>query len=255
VAAEAAELQIDRTFAPEQAATRLVMSTTLELTTEAAGTQSAFTGARSAETTYPALKRLLDLALALLAIVALAPVFAVIAVSIVVDSGFPILYRQERVGRNGCRFPILKFRSMRAGANSQVHVEYVQSLLRAEAPCARGLYKIGGDKRVTRVGSFLRRSSLDELPQLWNVVRGEMSLVGPRPDVPYSVEEYAPWALRRFEVQPGITGLWQVSGRSKLSIQEMLRLDVAYVDRRSLRLDIEILLRTIPAVISKSGAA
>jgi lipopolysaccharide/colanic/teichoic acid biosynthesis glycosyltransferase len=117
------------------------------------------------------------------------------------------------------------------------------------------MYKLAGDDRVTRLGAFLRRTSLDELPQLWNVLRGEMSLVGPRPDVPYSVEAYAPWALRRLAVQPGMTGLWQVSGRSKLSIQDMLRLDVAYVDRCSLRLDIEILLRTIPAVISRSGAA
>ncbi len=223
--------------------------------TDELGTQSAFGGIRTASSRYAAIKRLLDLTLAGVAIVALLPVFAVIAVSIVMDSGFPILYRQERVGLDGRRFIMLKFRSMRADADGDVHVKYVQSRLRGEAPSGPGLDKLTSDTRVTRVGAFLRRNSLDELPQLWNVVRSEMSLVGPRPDVPYSVEAYAPWALRRLEVKPGMTGLWQVSGRSKLSIHDMLRLDVAYVDQCSLLLDLQILLRTIPAVVSQSGAA
>jgi lipopolysaccharide/colanic/teichoic acid biosynthesis glycosyltransferase len=219
-----------------------------------ATSKSALTSISPRGTLYPAFKRVLDVAMAVFAIVVLAPAFAVIAVAIVIGSGLPVLYRQERVGRNGRRFTMLKFRSMRADADGLIHVTYVQSLLRGEAPSGSGLYKLAADSRITRVGAFLRRTSLDELPQLWNVLAGEMSMVGPRPDVPYSVEAYAPWALRRLVVQPGLTGLWQVSGRSKLSIQDMLRLDVAYVDQCSLKLDIEILLRTIPAVISRNGA-
>lgn len=217
--------------------------------------QGSFAGMQSERRLYPVVKRFIDLTLASVAFIALVPVFGVIALLVAIDSGLPILYRQERVGRGGRRFTMLKFRSMYADADIEVHVEHVRRLLRGEPPVAPGMYKLARDSRVTAVGGLLRRTSLDELPQLLNVIRGEMSLVGPRPDVPYSVEAYAPWALRRLEVQPGMTGLWQVSGRAKLSIEDMLRLDVAYVDQCSLRLDLALLARTIPAVISRSGAA
>jgi len=231
------------------------MNTGADAIVGGASTQDIYHSVRQPTATYLALKRVLDVTLAAVGIIVFAPVFAVIAICIALDSGLPVLYRQERVGWNGRRFTIIKYRSMRADADSQIHVSYVQGLLRGEHPSGPGLYKLHADSRVTRVGAFLRRTSLDELPQLWNVLTGEMSLVGPRPDVPYSVEVYAPWALRRLAVKPGITGLWQVSGRSNLSIQDMLQLDIAYVDQHSLRLDIMILLRTIPTVISRNGAA
>jgi lipopolysaccharide/colanic/teichoic acid biosynthesis glycosyltransferase len=120
-------------------------------------------------------------------------------------------------------------------------------------PCE--LYKVTNDRRVTRVGAFLRKTSLDEVPQLWNVLRGEMSLVGPRPDVPYALTDYTDWMHRRLDVRPGITGLWQVSGRSRLSLQDMYRLDVDYVSQASLTFDLGILVRTVPAVLRREGAA
>jgi lipopolysaccharide/colanic/teichoic acid biosynthesis glycosyltransferase len=125
--------------------------------------------------------------------------------------------------------------------------------LKGTISCA--VYKVPEDRRITRVGAFLRRTSIDELPQLWNVLRGDMSIVGPRPDVPYAVEEYADWIHRRLLVKPGITGLWQVSGRSRLSLVDMYRLDVDYVGRASLLVDVRILLRTVPAVLCRDGAA
>jgi len=125
--------------------------------------------------------------------------------------------------------------------------------MKGETSCS--VYKVADDRRVTRVGAFLRRTSLDELPQLWNVLRGDMSLVGPRPDVPYAVAEYADWVHARLNVLPGITGLWQVSGRSRVSLLEMYRLDVAYAAQASLRADLRILLRTVPVVLGRDGAA
>jgi lipopolysaccharide/colanic/teichoic acid biosynthesis glycosyltransferase len=148
-----------------------------------------------------------------------------------------------------------KFRSMRVDADQSVHREYVVQLLRTGGSGEVTLYKVPNDKRVTRAGAWLRKTSIDELPQLFNVLRGEMSLVGPRPPLAYEVEEYEPWVRRRLEVRPGMTGLWQVSGRSTVGVQEMFRLDVEYVDRRSLGLDLKILLLTIPTVLLPGTAA
>jgi lipopolysaccharide/colanic/teichoic acid biosynthesis glycosyltransferase len=150
---------------------------------------------------------------------------------------------------------MLKFRSMVCDADPSLHRDYVQGLMRGSNPCAEAgheseaIYKLPKDPRITRAGRMLRAASLDELPQLINVLRGEMSLVGPRPEVPYALETYEPWQWRRFQVLPGLTGLWQVSGRSQVSPTEMLRLDVEYVERCSLRLDWEIILRTIPVLL------
>jgi lipopolysaccharide/colanic/teichoic acid biosynthesis glycosyltransferase len=202
---------------------------------------------------YAAVKRALDIVIAAALLVLLLPLFLVIGIAIVLDSGFPILYRAERVGRYGRSFRVAKFRSMRADCSQAAHAAFVRSLMRGETACS--LYKVPDDLRVTRFGSFLRRTSLDELPQLWNVLRGQMSLVGPRPDVPYAVAEYADWTHARLNVRPGITGLWQVSGRSRLSLLEMYRIDVAYVAQASLRADLRILLRTVPVVLGRDGAA
>jgi lipopolysaccharide/colanic/teichoic acid biosynthesis glycosyltransferase len=202
---------------------------------------------------HAATKRAIDILVAALLLLTLLPLLAVIALAIAWD-GFPILFRQQRIGERGRPFTLVKFRSMRADADPAIHQKFVTSLLRDQgSPCA--VYKVANDPRITRVGAILRRTSLDELPQLWNVLMGDMSLVGPRPDVPYAVSEYADWMRQRLDAKPGITGLWQVSGRSRLSLHDMYRLDLTYVSTASLRLDLEILARTIPAVLKRDGAA
>jgi len=213
-----------------------------------------FDQARLGAALYALGKRTMDIIGAATLLIILLPFLALIGLAICLDSGFPMLYRAERVGRFGRPFTVVKFRSMRAGADSTAHIEFVRSLMRGTAtPCE--LYKVANDRRITRLGGFLRRTSLDEVPQLWNVLRGEMSLVGPRPDVPYALSDYPDWMHRRLDVKPGITGLWQVSGRSRLSLQDMYRLDVDYVTRASLGFDLRILVRTVPAVLRREGAA
>ena len=178
----------------------------------------------------------------------LAPLMALIALAIKLDTPGPVIYAQARVGRNGKLFPCLKFRSMINGAD-----QMVQDL--AERNEASGpLFKLRDDPRRTRVGRFLRRWSLDELPQVWNVLLGEMSLVGPRPNLPEEVAQYQEWHKKRLFVSPGITGLWQVSGRSDLTFDEMVLLDVYYVENWNLMFDFSILLRSIPAVLRAKGA-
>ena len=205
------------------------------------------------ETFYAFSKRALDLMIAAVLLLGLVPLFALVAIAIRFDGPGPIFYRGERLGRYGSRFSVVKFRSMRADADPNSHCAFLRSLMQQGTTCT--FYKVPDDPRITRVGAILRKTSLDELPQLWNVLRGEMSLVGPRPDVPYAVAEYSDWIHRRLLVKPGITGLWQVSGRSRLSPLEMYRLDVAYVAAASLAFDLRILLRTIPVVLTRDGAA
>jgi lipopolysaccharide/colanic/teichoic acid biosynthesis glycosyltransferase len=202
--------------------------------------------------------RVIEAAIVSLALVVLLPVVAAICVAVKLDSPGPVLFRQRRLGRDMRPFTVLKFRSMKAAADSAPHREYVQTLIGGAAarPTGRkGLYKLAVDDRITRVGRILRKTSLDELPQLWNVLRGEMSLVGPRPVIPYEVEHYPEWYLDRFAVRPGLTGLWQVNGRNRTTYEEMVRFDIEYVGRRSLRLDVVILLKTIWVVLSGRGVA
>ena len=193
-------------------------------------------------------KRTMDLALASVALLALAPLCLGIALLVRRDSPGPILFRQTRVGRHGRLFTLYKFRSMVVDAERQL------AALRAYSEVDGPIFKMRDDPRVTRVGRWLRRASLDEVPQLLNVIRGDMSLVGPRPPVPDEVAQYTPAQRARLEITPGITGLWQVSGRSQLGFDDMVRLDLDYARRRSVLLDCLILLRTIPAVLSKRGA-
>jgi exopolysaccharide biosynthesis polyprenyl glycosylphosphotransferase len=198
------------------------------------------------------LKRAVDLAVASTALVLLSPLLGAIALAISLTTRGPILFRQERVGMDGKRFTMLKFRSMVADAPEAYHRELMSSLLSAETavtPHPSGFFKAADDPRVTPLGRLLRRFSLDELPQLLNVLRGEMSLVGPRPALAYEVALYKEWQRRRLHVLPGITGLWQVSGRSRLSPTDMLRLDVHYAETWSLPSDIKIILQTIPAIL------
>jgi lipopolysaccharide/colanic/teichoic acid biosynthesis glycosyltransferase len=203
--------------------------------------------------------RALDVAGAALLLILLSPLLAAIALAIRIDSPGGAIFRQRRVGRGFEPFTINKFRSMHAGAGHDPHRAYVLELITNGAPSEGNgttkLYKLTGDLRVTRVGRWLRRSSLDELPQLWNVLRGDMSLVGPRPSLPYETERYPEQWYRRFSVKPGITGLWQVSGRCRLTWEQMIELDLEYVARRTLRLNAWILLRTVPVVLMGKGAA
>lgn len=200
--------------------------------------------------------RLLDIIVAGSALAVLSPLLAAIAVLVRRSSRGPALFRQQRLGRHRQPFVMLKFRTMHVDSDDQRHREYVRRLLAEPAESTRtaeGLYKLTGDPRVTRTGRWLRTTSLDELPQLVNVLRGEMALVGPRPVLPWEADLFDPRHAARFEVRPGITGLWQTSGRNRLTMTEALDLDVQYAERASLRLDLQILLRTIPVVIRREG--
>jgi lipopolysaccharide/colanic/teichoic acid biosynthesis glycosyltransferase len=193
-----------------------------------------------------AVKRTFDLVSALVGIIVLAPVYAVIALLIKLDTPGPVFFRQTRVGRDGEPFEMIKFRSMFVGADEQK--DALRPLNEAD-----GLFKIEDDPRITRVGRQLRRCSLDELPQLWNVVRGEMSLVGPRPLVTDEDIQVAGWHRHRLHLTPGMTGHWQVLGSPRLPLQEMIRIDYLYVTNWSLWMDTKLLLRTVPHVIRRGG--
>jgi exopolysaccharide biosynthesis polyprenyl glycosylphosphotransferase len=203
-----------------------------------------------------AMKRALDLVGATVALALLSPLMVTAALAVRLSSPGPILFRQERLGMDGRPFRMLKFRTMYRGASSARHADFVVSLVRASgSPSApqNGLHKLCSDPRVTPVGSVLRRLSIDELPQLFNVLRGDMSLVGPRPSLPYEAAAYDDWHRRRLDVRPGMTGLWQVSGRSKLSYDEMVKLDLAYIETWGPLDDLRILFRTLPAVLRRES--
>jgi len=201
-------------------------------------------------------KRTIDILGSSLALLLLSPVFLAIAALVKLTSKGPALFRQTRIGQEGEQFTFLKFRSMYVSNNADIHQQYVQNLIAGKAGVANnGIYKIQKDPRVTPIGSFLRKTSLDELPQFWNVLKGDMSLVGPRPPVPYEVDVYDVWHRRRLlQAKPGITGLWQVTGRSRTTFDEMVRLDLHYTEASTLWLDVKILLRTPIAVVAGSGA-
>jgi exopolysaccharide biosynthesis polyprenyl glycosylphosphotransferase len=177
------------------------------------------------------------------------PLMAAVAAAFVWESAGPILFKQTRVGRNGRRFVMYKFRSMVADAEKRK--QELLHLNEMKGP----VFKIRKDPRITRVGAFIRSTSLDELPQLLNILLGDMSLVGPRPPVPSEVEQYEAWQRRRLSVKPGLTGLWQVSGRNNVDFEKWMELDLRYIDNWSLTLDFKILLRTVPVVLSRSGAS
>jgi lipopolysaccharide/colanic/teichoic acid biosynthesis glycosyltransferase len=199
----------------------------------------------------PVYKRPLDVLVATLLLVLTAPVAAMVALIVKLTSPGPILFRQERLGQNGCPFTLYKFRTMYHGADVELHREYF-ALYRqgVRAPGQpRPLYKLRRDPRITPLGGILRRLALDELPQLYNVLRGDMSVVGPRPPLRYEVEHYTQRDLLRLSVKPGITGLWQVQGRDVVDFDTMITLDLEYIHRQSLTLDLCILLATVPALV------
>jgi lipopolysaccharide/colanic/teichoic acid biosynthesis glycosyltransferase len=186
-----------------------------------------------------------------------------IAVAVKLGSHGPVFYAQERIGRGGKPFKFYKFRSMKTGADHDIHSEYMVALINGEAETktqtvegeTENVFKLVDDPRVTGVGRLIRRYSLDELPQLWNVLIGDMSLVGPRPPLPYEVSAYQPWHRRRLDIKPGITGVWQVDGRSKVSFDDMVFQDILYDAARDLLIDTSLCLRTVPAALLGHGAA
>ena len=202
-------------------------------------------------------KRALDVAISVLAIVVLTPVFMVVWIAAIhLDSPGPAVFRQRRIGRDEKSFTCFKFRTLRHNADENVHREAIRRVW-AKEPLSNdpdAPYKLTDDPRVTRVGRFLRKFSLDELPQLFNVLKGDMSLVGPRPVPTYEVAGYSPRHHNRFAALPGITGWWQVKGRCQVSFEEMIRMDLDYIRNASLWLDLKILFLTLPAVLSRRGA-
>lgn len=208
---------------------------------------------------YERVKRGLDFVGSATLLVLLAPLMAVIALSVKMTSPGPVIFRQVRIGRMMQPFMICKFRTMRANADHGIHHHYVSWFItssdKSEGQDKHQVFKLTKDPRITPIGHFLRKTSLDELPQLWNVLKGEMSLVGPRPPLWYELQQYKPWHRHRvLEAKPGITGLWQVSGRSRTTFDEMVRLDLRYAKSKSVWTDVKILLATPKAVISGKGA-
>ena len=207
------------------------------------------------------LKRTSDIVIASIVLILTSPIWLIIAVMIKRDSRGPVFFRQERVGMDGRIFLCLKFRTMLADADESVHREAYKQNIAGDSTANAGddekpVYgKVANDPRVTRVGRWLRRSSLDELPQLVNVLRGDMSVVGPRPPIPYEVHQYDIWHRKRLDMKPGITGLWQVSGRNRLTFEQMVKVDLFYIENWSIWLDLKIILLTIPALWRDEGAA
>jgi lipopolysaccharide/colanic/teichoic acid biosynthesis glycosyltransferase len=201
-----------------------------------------------------AARRVLDVLVCLVLLTLLVIPMVLIALAVRAEDGGPALFRQQRVGLGRNRFTFLKFRTMSLGSDDRAHRDLIARELAGEDTVVNGSSKLNGDRRITRTGAFLRRTSLDELPQLLNVLRGDMTLVGPRPCLEWEADMFPPQYQPRFNVPPGLTGLWQVSGRSTLGTLDMLKLDVAYVRTRSLKSDLGILARTMPALLRSSGA-
>ena len=205
-------------------------------------------------------KGAMDFLLALMLLVLLSPLLLLVALLIKLDSRGSILFKQERMGyswrdRERKPFMMYKFRSMYQDCDQNVHKEYVSKWINGDLETEQGIAKLVNDDRVTRVGRILRKTSLDELPQLWNVLRGDMSLVGPRPVPLYEVDGYEPWHRQRLDATPGVTGLWQLKGRGLVTVDEMARLDIEYIACQSLWFDVKIMLLTVPAMLSGRGAA
>lgn len=198
-------------------------------------------------------KRVMDLAIAIPALIVLTPLFLIISLAIKIDSPGSVIFRQERVGKYGKYFQMYKFRSMRNDIDDSLHKAHIAAYASGELDVSHG-NKISEDPRITKVGKFIRKTSIDELPQLWNVIKGDMSIIGPRPVPVYEVNQYNLWQSERLDAVPGITGLWQVVRRGKSSFEEQLRLDIRFIRNQSFWLDLKILILTVPAIISKAGA-
>ncbi len=205
------------------------------------------------------MKRAFDLVFASLMLLVCGPIMLVIALMVKKSSPGPILFVQERLGRDGTPFNFYKFRSMKHNSDDAIHREFAAMFISGEDDgCSSNssgekVFKMKRDPRITNIGAFLRRTSLDELPQLLNILKGEMTLVGPRPPIAYEIENYQPWHMERLKAVPGLTGLWQISGRSSVSFDEMVRLDIRYINEWSLWKDIVIMVKTLPVVLRCTG--
>ena len=199
----------------------------------------------------PLWKRSIDIIFALIFMLALSPLLMLVAIMIKMVSPGPVFFRQKRVGRSGKIFTLYKFRTMKVNNNVAAHHEYLKELINGDSNREKPMVKLKNDSRIIPMGNIVRKASIDELPQLINILCGEMSLVGPRPCIPYEAEEYLHWHARRFDIIPGLTGLWQVSGKNNTTFKEMIRLDIEYAVRRSFLLDIKILLKTPMVVLSQ----
>ena len=198
---------------------------------------------------YEIIKRLIDVICSFIGVVVLSPLFIVIAIIIKATSKGPVFFSQKRVGKNGKEFDMYKFRSM------VVNAEELKEKLASQNEMSGPMFKMKDDPRVTKVGKFIRKTSIDELPQLWNVLKGDMSLVGPRPSLPKEVAQFEEWMHRRLEVKPGLTCYWQVSGRNNIDFEDWMKLDIRYVEERSLFVDIKLILKTIFVLFGDKNAS
>ena len=198
---------------------------------------------------YEAIKRLIDIICSFVGILVLSPLFIIIAIIIKFTSKGPVFFSQKRVGRNGKEFDMYKFRSM------VVNAEELKEKLAAQNEMSGPMFKMKDDPRVTKVGKFIRKTSLDELPQLWNVLKGDMSLVGPRPSLPKEVAQFEDWMYKRLEVKPGLTCYWQVSGRNNIDFEDWMKLDVKYVEERNLWIDIKLICKTVFVLFGDKNAS
>ena len=205
------------------------------------------------------LKRVLDIVIASMMLILAGPLMLTVAFLVKRTSAGPILFTQERLGKDGKPFSFFKFRSMENNSNDTIHRQFAAMFINGdESGCTSSndgdkVFKLKSDPRITPIGAWLRRTSVDELPQLFNILKGDMSLVGPRPPIAYEIENYQPWHMERLKAVPGLTGLWQVSGRSSVSFEEMVRLDIHYINNWSIWWDLSIILRTVPVVLWGTG--
>ncbi len=197
---------------------------------------------------YEVIKRLIDIACSFLGVILLSPLFIIIAIIIKITSKGPVFFSQKRVGKNGKEFDMYKFRSM------VVNAEELKEKLAAQNEMSGPMFKMKDDPRVTKVGKFIRKTSIDELPQLWNVLKGDMSLVGPRPSLPKEVAQFEGWMYKRLEVKPGLTCYWQVSGRNNIDFEDWMKLDVKYVEERNLWIDIKLIFKTVFVLFGDKNA-
>ena len=197
---------------------------------------------------YEAIKRLIDIICSFVGILVLSPLFIIIAIIVKFTSKGPVFFSQKRVGRNGKEFDMYKFRSM------VVNAEELKEKLAAQNEMSGPMFKMKDDPRVTKVGKFIRKTSIDELPQLWNILKGDMSLVGPRPSLPKEVAQFDEWMYKRLEVKPGLTCYWQVSGRNNIDFEDWMKLDVKYVEERNLWIDIKLIFKTVGVLFGDKNA-
>lgn len=213
----------------------------------------------SIEGRYLRLKRAMDVVLTVMALIPISVVMLVTAIIIRLDSPGPAIYRQTRYGVNGQRFTFYKFRSMYQNVASDVHEKATATFMDGAGELNRGdkdmPYKLGDDSRVTRVGRFIRKTSIDELPQLWNILKGDMSIVGPRPPVEYEIKRYSARHFLRLTGKPGLTGTWQVFGRGRVTFEEMIDQDISYLETQSLIYDLKLMVLTVPVMITGRGGA